>query len=398
MDDMTESQPRMEEVTPPNEDEQRVGEELHRRIEAFQRRQEDAGRRPEDEQRLREDEKRLCEDIKRHIEELKRRTENDIRRREDKKRQRENEKRRREAAEALIAPQNLQQYLESCHSLHLSMEVVTDQPLIVQEETITPIGRIFPRQIIPWDGFALRQEEIWNDLSASNLFSQPGFPSKSQLEYVESNLRPARTDYGLQALQYDVVETAVRKLMERALTDPLLQSSLRLHGKLSFGNDTNPETASDHVYVHTEQMPLARDNTDTTTKVLQPASRAYRKARGKGNRATQFCMYRTSDRRNVLAVLYIAPHKLGLDEITTALETELQPERDVVSNDCQGSTCVARRLVAAAVTQLFSYMVGKRHTVWLHMHRSGIHLPPHPGRSFYGLLLFVRTKSGCKGR
>ena len=86
---------------------------------------------------------------------------------------------RREAAEALTTasqPQSLQQYLETCHSLQLAIEVVTDQSLTTQGETTNPTGQIFPRQIIPWNDFATRQEEIWNDLSISKLFSRPAFP------------------------------------------------------------------------------------------------------------------------------------------------------------------------------------------------------------------------------
>lgn len=39
--------------------------------------------------------------------------------------------------------------------------------------------------------------------------------------------------------------------------------------------------------------------------------------------------------------------------------TEIQPERDVINNDCEGFALASRALAAAAVTQLFSYMVGK---------------------------------------
>ncbi|CAG1960520.1 unnamed protein product [Fusarium graminearum] len=56
-----------------------------------------------------------------------------------------------------------------------------------------------------------------------------------------------------------------------------------------------------------------------------------RKARGKGNRGDQFCIYRTSDDQNVpvVAIEYKAPHKLRRGEIVTGLVSEIQPDRDV---------------------------------------------------------------------
>ena len=50
------------------------------------------------------------------------------------------------------------------------------------------------------------------------------------------------------------------------------------------------------------------------------------------------------------------PHKL---DIVTGLESEIQPERDVISKDGDGFLFASRSLAAAIVTQLFSYMIGK---------------------------------------
>lgn len=57
------------------------------------------------------------------------------------------------------------------------------------------------------------------------------------------------------------------------------------------------------------------------------APEARRKARGKGNRADQFCIYRTSQGQNVpaLVIEYKAPHKLSVDELVTGLESEIRP-------------------------------------------------------------------------
>ncbi|KAK3899972.1 hypothetical protein C8A05DRAFT_46078 [Staphylotrichum tortipilum] len=60
-----------------------------------------------------------------------------------------------------------------------------------------------------------------------------------------------------------------------------------------------------------------------------------------------------------MAIEYKAPHKLSQDEIVTGLASEIQPDRDVINKDGDGFAFAAKRLAAAVVTQLFSYMVGK---------------------------------------
>ncbi|KJZ70625.1 hypothetical protein HIM_09980 [Hirsutella minnesotensis 3608] len=270
----------------------------------------------------------------------------DQRRREEEQRRREEEQRRREAAEQLAVasrPQTLQQYLETCHSLHLAMQVMTDRSSTTQGETTNPAGRIFPRRIIPWDDFVVRQEEIWDDLSMGELFSKPAFPSQHQMEYVESLLKPISSELG----------------------SGISSATLGLQGTVTFESHTNLGTTNDPISAPMGNMSLGRGSAGpaATTSAPKPPSapKSRRRARGKGNRADQFCIYRTSDGQDVpaLAIEYKAPHKLSVDEVVTGLESEIQPERDVINKDGQGFAFTARRLAAAVVTQLFSYMIGK---------------------------------------
>ncbi|KID62983.1 serine/threonine protein kinase, partial [Metarhizium brunneum ARSEF 3297] len=254
------------------------------------------------------------EALRRKLREAENRALEEQRRREEAENRALQDQHRRQVAEALTAasqPQNLQQYLETCHSLHLAIEVVTNRSLTTQGETTHPTGRIFPRRIIPWDDFAMRQEEIWNDLSISELFCEPAYPSNHQMEYVRSLLKPFSSEVGLRDFERDVVENAVQNAR------------------------ICPEAGA------SSQVPSQSE--------------------GNGQSGGSFCIYRTSECRNVpaLAIEYKAPHKLSLDEIITGLEAEVQPERDVINKDSQGFVLTARRLAAAVVTQLFSYMIGK---------------------------------------
>ena len=319
---------------------------------AEQRQREEAENRASAEQRQREDERRLRENAEnRALAE---------------QRLREEEQRLRAEAEERAtssSPLTLNQYLDACHSVDLAMKIVTDRSLTTQGETTNPAGRICPRRIIPWDAFPIKQEEIWGKLSIASPFSsQLLFPSQHQLDYVQSLIRPISSEQGLRDYQHDVVENAVQKLVDQAYMDPAQRASLGLEGTVTFESHTNLGPAQDDtISKPLEGMSLGEEDLEQPTTASGPIPKPRRSARGKGNRADQFCIYRNADgiRSPVLAIEYKAPHKLSMDEVVTGLKAEIQPERDVINQDGQGFDFHSKALVAAVVTQLFSYMIGK---------------------------------------
>ncbi|KAK1656902.1 hypothetical protein BDP55DRAFT_568421 [Colletotrichum godetiae] len=285
---------------------------------------------------------------------------------QEEQRRREEEQRRREEAEELTKasqPQTLRKYLASCHSLSLAIQVVTDRTLTTQGDTTNPTGRIFPRRIVPWDDFAASQEEIWDQLSNSRSFaSRPVFPSPHQLDYVMSLISPISSETGLRNFQRDTVENAVQKLVGEAYSNTRLRSDIGLQGTVTFESHTNLGQTDEALSEALDHMSIERDDPDAAATASRlPSRKPRRRARGKGNRADQFCIYRTSDGRNIpaVAIEYKAPHKLRRDEVVTGLESEIRPERDVINKDGEGFAFASRSLVAAVVTQLFSYMIGK---------------------------------------
>lgn len=102
------------------------------------------------------------------IEELRRLLREEQRLREEAESRASENQRRREDAEELAKasqPQTLQQYLEACLSLNLAIQVVTDRSLTTQGDTTDPVGRIFPRRIIPWgDDFVTKQGDLGQTL------------------------------------------------------------------------------------------------------------------------------------------------------------------------------------------------------------------------------------------
>ena len=336
-------------------------EEQRRRREAEGRASEEQRRR-EEEQRRREEEQRRREEEQRRREEEQRRREEEQRRREEEQRRREEEQHQRKKAEELVKasqPQTLQQYMEACHSLSLAIQVVIDPSSTTKGEPVRPTGRLFPERILPWLDFAAKQEEIWEKILDDSFCSQPIFPSLHQLQYVESCISPISGENGLRYFERDTVENAVQRLVSEAYNNPRLRSKLGLKGTIIFESHTN---FGPDILETREELSIGGSDPGPAAPVSRtPLPRPRPKARGKGGRADQFCIYRTSDGENfaALAIEYKAPHKLSLDEITTGLEAEIQPERDVINKDGNGFVFASKWLTAAVVTQLFSYMINK---------------------------------------
>lgn len=183
------------------------------------------------------------EDLRLLLDEERRRREEADSRSKQTEGQHEEEQCRREAAEQLAIasrPQTIQQYVEACHVLDLSVQIITDRSLTTQGETTDPVGRIFPRRIVPWDNFATQQEEIWDALSTSDsFFSNTAFPSQHQMEYVKPLLTPNSSEIGLRDFERNVVENAVEKLIHAASTDALLQRRLGIRCIVTLESHTN---------------------------------------------------------------------------------------------------------------------------------------------------------------
>ncbi|KAI0400705.1 hypothetical protein F4802DRAFT_609898 [Xylaria palmicola] len=292
-------------------------------------------------------------------EEQRRRKEEQRRRKEEQRRRKEEEERNKKSR-----PQALPQYLETCHSLSLAVQVVTEKSLTTQGDTTNPTGRIYPRRIVPWDDYPTRQENIWDRLSLHQPFcSDPVFPSSHQLDYVASLICPIASEMGLRHFERDTVENAVQKLVDEAYNNEQLRARLGILGSVTFESHTNLGDTVGTVSRSVEQMTMAENvGANATTTPAPRRTRTRRKAgRGKKGLADQFCIYRRSDGRHVpaLAIEYKAPHKLTRDEVIAGLREEIQPERDVINKSGSGFAFASRRLTAAVITQLFSYMVNK---------------------------------------
>ncbi|RYP19439.1 hypothetical protein DL765_003340 [Monosporascus sp. GIB2] len=148
-------------------------------------------------------------------------------------------------------------------------------------------------------------------------------------------------------------------MFEEAYKNPPLRSRLGLKDIITFESHTNLGDIDNAISEPIERVSVGGGDADTA--VPAPRKTTRRKAKGKGNRADQFCIYRTLHGQNVptVAIEYKPLHKLSRDKIITNLKSEIQPKRDVIHKDGNGFVFASRTFATTVVTQLFSYMISK---------------------------------------
>lgn len=311
----------------------------------------------------------LLNDERRRREEAEARTAQEQHQREEAEARAAQEQHRREEAEQAARdalPSNLGRYLEDCYELWRTVKVVASPSSTTQGDTTKPAGRIYPKRILPWESFVTRQQKIWEKLSSSSFGSSRVFPSPLQLDYVRSTLYPISSETGLRNIARDIVENAVQRLVQEVYQDPILRVQLNLRGTVNFESHTNlgsqngesVESAMRRMSVRS-QSPSADRRSQSRRGRGRGNARPVGRPRGKGGRTDQFCIYRQEDgqRVPVAAIEYKAPHKLTQEIIVTGLTGEIVPGRDIIGRDDDSSEYLSKRLMAAVVTQCFSYMI-----------------------------------------
>ncbi|PGG97412.1 hypothetical protein AJ80_09703 [Polytolypa hystricis UAMH7299] len=297
----------------------------------------------EEERALRDEERALREEERalREIAEAQAEKERGLR--QEEQRRREEEQRRREEAEGRAAESEYTTFLpflHACHKLLLAIRIVTDPTRTTQGAVTKPTNRRVPSRIIRWDEFFAGQQAVWRILDDHPLFlTKKQFPSKHQLDYVHA-------------------------IVDRITEDESLREVFGLRGSVTFESHTNlghplenslsEGFAKMSIDPATETAPSAKGKGRSRKKKEEPATVT-------GGQADCFCIYQQDGNEHIpaIAIEYKAPHKLTQAEMTMGLREEIRPAQDVISQESDDVTFCCRRLVAAVITQLFSYMVCK---------------------------------------
>jgi hypothetical protein len=332
-----------------------------------QRRREEEQRRREEEQRRRE----AAENAQKEAEAA----------REEEQRRREEAEQAQERAVEKTRKTALPEFLDACHNhLHSGLTVQTNPTLSTRGSPANANNKLRPERLALWADFPARQATIWDDLMESGFASERHFTSLHTLEETGEAVRRRMmsSELDLNVFQRHTVEDQVSLIIQGLHRDRRLRRKFGLQGSVNFENHANTLSPESQLEEGMEQLTLSgtgrrqsprlqakakgtRPSGSTGTAEAEDAGRKST-AGSSRPRADQFCVYNTSttrsaqDRIAAFILEYKAPHKLPLGYIYEGLG-EMELDEVVQCHEDETLRDRFRRLVAAVITQAFSYMV-----------------------------------------
>ncbi|PON29016.1 hypothetical protein TGAM01_v202124 [Trichoderma gamsii] len=251
-------------------------------------------------------------------------------------------------------PLSLTNYLTACHRLHLQFKKGACRSLITQKEALS---WTFPRRIIPWDlSFQSLQQSVWHRLLPDCYFTeQRMFSSPQRLENVRRTLSPVNSEASLQHFGRYTIESTIMEMLDRLAEDDVLWNGLGLSDDVRVTMEADKDLGQ--VY-----EPMLQSSWHKGAGELKLYMRnSHRRAKRQGIWANRSCIYRQLDGENtpVFALMHQLPHRLQLDEIDCGLASEIELVQDVIDKEGRDYKFASKTLVAATITQLYSYMVSK---------------------------------------
>ncbi|KAJ5112165.1 hypothetical protein N7532_000210 [Penicillium argentinense] len=288
-------------------------------------------------------------------------------REEEAKQAREAETKARVEAEQRLQPNTLFSLLDRCHrSLSQAIRVESNAALTTQGDATDPVNRLYPKRIVPWLDFPQFQEQIWQKFDRMAAFtSHPLFLSDTQIDVFVQRIQnwPIYSEASLRNFERDTVDYFVEMVIEALRDNGHLRHEFGIRGRVAFYDRVSPSKSSQENSI--EQMNLQDMRTPqhpVNTRYGSGRGRRRQKrtstARRRNRRADQFCVHLITNDQYIpaYAVEFKAPHKLTIPELVAGLH-QMDLARDVINKDGDTFEFYTTRLVAAVVTQIFSYMI-----------------------------------------
>lgn len=217
---------------------------------------------------------------------------------QEERRGREEERHRREQIEATAQGSSLREFLEQCHDLHTSIEVVTGKSLTTQGDVSNPDNRLYPKRILSWQDFDASQAAVWARVEENSEFaSRRWFPSRDNFSYERERLRGISSESTLRRFEAVVTENMVGDLLRRAREDASVKQELGVDSEIDFQDHTNLGDEGNVELAQTMQGLRVQQNTKRSQRQQSPY-------RHRGT-ADQFCILQSEDdgsRRPAVAI------------------------------------------------------------------------------------------------
>ncbi|OAA42190.1 Protein kinase-like domain protein [Metarhizium rileyi] len=296
--------------------------------------------------------------------------------REEAEQQREEAEQQREEAELELKrrTQNttLLEFLDACHRhLFLGLDVQEDKETSTKGDPANAEQKLRPDYIREWNNFPSEQAEIWKALMDADFVAERHFTPLLVLEDNGKDLRQRSlsSELDLGYFERQTVEMRVASVIKQLHKNTSLRETFQLKGDVAFENHANTLTddrilVKDMSSLSLNTAPLRRSRRlaakSEGTAPLSAATRQeshQKQQRPARPKADQFCVYNKGSYERIPAfvVEYKAPHKLSLSHIKAGL-MDMNLDNIVRIQENETSEIICRRVIAAVITQAYSYM------------------------------------------
>ena len=317
-------------------------------------------------------------------EELRRRLEEAERRQLDAERRRIEAEQRQTEAEQQLNEERLQtrnttlpEFLDACHiHLSLGLSIQEDKDSSTKGDPANADKKLRPDSIREWTSFPEEQIALWEDIMDTQFITgrhfSPVLVLRDMGKEVRGRMLSSELDLGY--FERQTVESRVSSVIKELHANRRLRDIFHLNGDVAFENHANSLTDEskivegiDSLNLDMEQQPryskrLAAKQSEKTGSSYpgQSLARSREPARARTSRprADQFCVYNKGPETKIPAFIieYKAPHKLSTAHIKAGLQ-DMELDRVVRYQEGEKPEDICRRVVAAVITQTFSYMI-----------------------------------------
>ncbi|KAK8092710.1 uncharacterized protein PG998_014751 [Apiospora kogelbergensis] len=305
---------------------------LLKRLKELERRAEEADQRAKEAEQQRQLEQQRAEEADQRAEEA--------------EQQRQLERQRAEEAEKVNRLTTLSEYLEACHEfVYAKFQVEPDKSLTSKGPTTNPQNKYCPTRLIPWSDFIDQQRTVFGDLYSLCPTETRAFESLAFLHGLGERIARKRiaNEKDLEYFQHISVEDPVRSIVEHLVSVDEVRAAFAL------GDGIVSLTA---LPPHNDHAPPT--NLDSNAFDSGPIKSAFTGREGE-----------TSTQRTMLYINeYKAPHKITPQHLRVGLRS-MDIYKEVVNRATIPTAADpealfqyhSERLVAAAITQTFHYMI-----------------------------------------
>ncbi|KAM0670863.1 hypothetical protein ACQRIU_001258 [Beauveria bassiana] len=316
------------------------------------------------------------------LESLRKRLEEEERLRKRAEQQRDEVEQQRDAAEHQLRLQTQQtqnttllEFLDACHQhLFLGLDVQEDKESSTKGDPANAEQKLRPDHIREWTNFPREQAKIWKALMDADFVTERHFTPLLVLEDNGKDLRQRSlsSELDLGYFERQTVETRVASVIKQLHKNTPLRETFQLKGDVAFENHANTLTderilVTDMSSLSLKTAPLRRSGrlaaksggtASLSAATRQESHQKPRQQRLARPKADQFCVYNkgSSERIPAFIVEYKAPHKLSLAHIKAGL-VDMDLDDIVRLQENETPEIICRRVVAAVITQVYSYMV-----------------------------------------